>query len=46
MKIEWDPNKAQLNYTKHGVLFDPNALTIEDTRARGDQLGENYEERI
>ena len=58
MEIEWDPNKAQLNYTKHGVrfsdaeavLFDPNALTIEDTRARGEQrfvtMGSSSDSRI
>ncbi len=39
MKIIWDPNKAKRNFHKHNVrfsdaesvLFDPYALTIEDT---------------
>lgn len=38
MNFEWDPNKAQSNYKKHGVKFsdavgvfeDENAITIKD----------------
>ena len=38
IRFEWDPNKASLNETKHGVsfdeartiFFDPNALVIDD----------------
>lgn len=45
MKVEWDPNKAVTNLQKHGVrfsdaeavLFDPNALSFEDTTAQGEQ---------
>jgi uncharacterized protein len=45
MEIEWDPNKADINLKKHGVsfsdaeavLFDPNALSFEDTTAKGEQ---------
>jgi uncharacterized protein len=45
MEIEWDPNKADINLQKHGVsfsdavavLFDPNALSFEDTTAQGEQ---------
>jgi uncharacterized protein len=45
MKIEWDPNKADINLQKHGisfsdaeaVLFDPNALSCEDITAQGEQ---------
>ena len=44
MKVEWDPNKAAINLQKHGVrfsdaesvLFDPNALSFEDTTAQGE----------
>ena len=40
MKITFDPNKAAINFRKHGikfsdaesVLFDPLALTREDIR--------------
>ena len=40
MDIEWDPDKAKSNLTKHGVsfpdaesvLFDPYALTVADDR--------------
>lgn len=39
----WDPEKARANLKTHGVrfsdaeivLFDPNALTTEDTNAEG-----------
>lgn len=49
----WDPHKAASNFTKHGirfsdaesVLFDPLAITIEDSTAGGEQrfvtLGED-----
>lgn len=45
MKVYWDPKKAKANFKKHGirfsdaeaVLYDPNALTIEDERAEGEQ---------
>ena len=45
MEVEWDPNKAGTNLQKHGVsfsdaeavLFDPNALSFEDTTAQGEQ---------
>jgi len=40
MQVEWDSNKAYTNFQKHGirfsdaeaVLYDPNALSFEDTR--------------
>ena len=45
MDVVWDPGKARTNLEKHNVrssdaelvLFDPNALTREDTRAEGEQ---------
>ena len=45
MRVVWDPQKASSNHRRHGirfsdaemVLFDPNALTREDTEARGEQ---------
>ena len=45
MTIEWDPEKAKLNFQKHkirfsdaeSVLFDPLALTREDEDADGEQ---------
>ena len=45
MKVTFDPNKAAINYRKHGirfsdaesVLFDPMALTREDMDAEGEQ---------
>jgi uncharacterized protein len=45
MEVEWDPHKAATNLQKHGVrfsdaeavLFDPNALSFEDTTAQGEQ---------
>ncbi len=45
MEITFDPNKAASNYRKHGirfsdaesVLFDPMALTREDSDAEGEQ---------
>jgi uncharacterized protein len=45
VKIAFDPNKAVINYRKHGirfsdaesVLFDPMALTREDMDAEGEQ---------
>jgi uncharacterized protein len=41
MEVKWDLNKAVTNLRKHGVsfseaeavLFDPNALSFEDTTA-------------
>ena len=44
MEVEWDPNKAAINLQKHdvrfsdaeSVLFDPNALSFEDTTAQGE----------
>jgi len=44
MKIEWDPDKAESNFAKHGVSFDeaatslldPMALAIEDADAQGE----------
>jgi hypothetical protein len=41
MEYQWDPDKAQVNHEKHGVLFtdavavleDPFALTVPDTHA-------------
>jgi uncharacterized DUF497 family protein len=43
--VVWDPEKARFNLKKHGirfsdaetVLFDPNALTREDTESEGEQ---------
>ena len=45
MAVEWDPSKADINLKKHGVrfsdaeavLFDPNALSFEDSTAQGEQ---------
>ncbi len=45
MSVEWDPNKATTNLQKHGVrfadaeavLFDPNAISIEDSTAKDEQ---------
>ncbi len=45
IRLVWDPRKASSNLRKHEirvsdaemVLFDPNALTREDTEARGEQ---------
>jgi uncharacterized DUF497 family protein len=45
MEITFDPNKATINYRRHGVrfseaesvLFDPMALTREDRDAEGEQ---------
>jgi uncharacterized protein len=45
MEIEWNPDKAKSNLQKHGisfsdaeaVLFDPNALSFEDTMDYGEQ---------
>jgi len=44
MKLEWDPDKASTNRTKHGVefeeaatcLLDSNALVLEDRSAEGE----------
>jgi uncharacterized DUF497 family protein len=45
MDVFWDPAKARMNLTKHGVrfadaetvLFDPAALTIEDIDSADEQ---------
>jgi uncharacterized DUF497 family protein len=45
MKVYWDPKKAKANVKKHGihfsdaetVLYDPNALTVEDEESEGEQ---------
>ena len=45
MDVFWNPSKARVNLKKHGVrfadastaLFDPVALTIEDTDSVGEQ---------
>lgn len=45
MWVTWDPEKARQNLRKHGVrfsdaepvLFDVNAVTIEDPAAEGEQ---------
>jgi hypothetical protein len=45
MKVVWDPAKAGTNLEKHGirfsdaelVLFDPQAITVEDLTAPGEQ---------
>jgi uncharacterized DUF497 family protein len=45
MEVEFDPDKARSNRTKHGVRFsdaeqalrDPMAVTIEDPDASGEQ---------
>ncbi|MBZ0073036.1 MAG: BrnT family toxin [Gammaproteobacteria bacterium] len=44
MELTWDPAKAAANLAKHGVrfadaetvLYDPDALTVEDTDAEGE----------
>lgn len=30
MKVEWDPEKAEANVTKHGVLFEEAVTALED----------------
>jgi len=45
MKISWDPAKARANFRKHrirladaeAVLFDPDAITVEDPDAETQQ---------
>lgn len=45
MRVIWDPRKAKANFQNRGirfsdaegVLFDPNALTVEDPTAEGEQ---------
>jgi uncharacterized DUF497 family protein len=45
MRVTWDPAKARVNLRKHGirfsdaegVLFDPLAITLEDSSATGEQ---------
>lgn len=45
MDITWDPNKAEINFKKHGVrfsdaelvLFDPLAMTLEDHLIAGEK---------
>lgn len=58
MRVEWDPEKAISNLSKHGVrfsdaevaLFEPNAMTREDQYAEGEQrfvsIGRDAIERI
>ncbi|HEX19937.1 MAG TPA: BrnT family toxin [Acidiferrobacteraceae bacterium] len=45
MEVRWDPAKAKANHKKHGVrfsdaelvLYDPMALSFEDSDAEGEQ---------
>jgi uncharacterized protein len=45
MQIIWDPNKAEINFKKHGVrfsdaelvLYDPFAMTLEEQVREGEQ---------
>ena len=45
MKFEWDPEKAQSNFRKHGVMFedaieafsDPWGIAIEDVTSHGER---------
>ena len=45
MDITWDPNKAEINFKKHGirfpdaefVLYDPFAMTMEDHVVAGEK---------
>ncbi len=45
MRIDWDPERASVNFKKHGVrfsdaeivLFDPSARTREDMEAGAEQ---------
>lgn len=45
MRAVWDPDKAKANLEKHGVrfsdaelvLYDPYAVTVEDSAAAGEQ---------
>ncbi len=45
MRIIWDPNKAEINFKKHGVrfsdaelvLYDPFAMTLEEQVRDGEQ---------
>lgn len=45
MELTWDPAKAASNLAKHGVrfadaetvLYDPDALTVEDADAEGER---------
>jgi uncharacterized DUF497 family protein len=57
MNYEWDPNKAQSNYKKHGVRFadavgvfeDENAITIQDGHKSEDRfitIGRDFLSRI
>jgi uncharacterized protein len=58
MEIEWDPNKAAINRQRHGVrfsdaeavLFDPNAVSMEDEAAAGERrfvlIGLDYLQRL
>lgn len=44
MEVEWDSDKAESNFTKHGIgfdeaatsLMDPMALAVEDADAQGE----------
>ena len=58
MRVIWDPSKARANLRRHGirfsdaegVLYDPMALTREDTRSEGEQrfisIGMDYMTRV
>jgi uncharacterized DUF497 family protein len=58
MRVTWDPRKAKANAVKHGirfsdaelVLFDPQAVTLEDLTAAGEQryvsLGRDALDRV
>jgi uncharacterized protein len=58
IEIEWDPNKAAINRQRHGVrfsdaeavLFDPNAVSMEDEAAAGERrfvlIGLDYLQRL
>lgn len=57
MSYEWDPNKAESNYKKHGVRFadavgvfeDENAITIQDEHESEDRfitIGRDFLSRI
>ena len=45
VEVVWDPEKAKINLNKHGIRFsdaeivlsDPNGLTREDIRTKGEQ---------
>lgn len=44
--VEWDPEKARLNFRKHGVSFADSVIALEDDHALTDRdLSANEEER-